>query len=73
METIRSVRERQGLRRMDLAVRIGVDIATVYRWESGRTKPSIWLARAIAEALGVSMGDIDWERPSNEYKERRAS
>lgn len=49
---------RTGTRPEALAVAAGVSTATVVRWMTGRTCPSLVEARLMADALGVSVGDL---------------
>ncbi len=39
-EQIRELRRRLGLTQFQLAVRLGVTLATIQRWEAGTSKPS---------------------------------
>src|SRR5580698_586726 len=41
------------------AERLGVDVSTVRRWESGRSEPQPWQREKIARALQVSPGRLD--------------
>jgi transcriptional regulator with XRE-family HTH domain len=41
------------------AERLGVDVSTVRRWESGRTEPLPWQRENIARVLQVSPGRLD--------------
>lgn len=43
--------------KMALAIRLGVDLRTIYRWESGATSPGSEYAVPLADALGV---DVRW-------------
>lgn len=47
-----------GTRPEALAVAAGVSAATVVRWMTGRTCPSLVEARLMADALGVSVSDL---------------
>ena len=55
-QVVRSVRERLGLTQQELAVRLGVALPTVSRWENSRNAPSR-LARDRIEALLREMGE----------------
>ena len=55
-QVVRSVRERLGLTQQELAVRLGVALPTVSRWENSRHSPSR-LARDKIEALLHEMGE----------------
>lgn len=37
---------------------LGVDRATIWRWRNGRLTPSLDRAMAIAEVLGIELGDL---------------
>ncbi len=39
-EQIRELRQRLGLTQFQLAVRLGVTLATIQRWEAGTARPS---------------------------------
>lgn len=54
-----SARRTAGLSQEELAHRVGVDRATVQRWESGRTDPQPQHRRELARALGVVSGEVD--------------
>jgi len=38
-EQIRKLREVLGLSQQELAVKVGVSVSSVHRWESGKTRP----------------------------------
>ncbi len=59
MRTIRELREARGWTRLELAMKLGVTPGTVYNWERGKNEPKATQFRALAEALGVSMEEID--------------
>jgi len=42
-----------------LAALLGVERSTVQRWEAGETTPQPWLWPKLAEALGVSLDELD--------------
>jgi transcriptional regulator with XRE-family HTH domain len=42
----------------EVAVRVGATVGTVWRWETGRRKPSQRNARALARALGVTVEEL---------------
>ena len=47
-QKIKFLRERLFLTQADLAKRIGVSFATVYRWENGRFEPSMRYKKVIS-------------------------
>jgi putative transcriptional regulator len=55
---IREVRRQRGLRQVDLARKVGVFQSEISEIECGNRKPNVYLAKRIAEALGVSLGDL---------------
>jgi transcriptional regulator with XRE-family HTH domain len=61
-QTIKALRLAAGLTQRALATRIGVTTLSVSNWETGRNEPSARQLRAVAEALGVSMDGIAFER-----------
>jgi transcriptional regulator with XRE-family HTH domain len=42
-----------------IAALLGVDRTTVQRWEAGETTPQPWLRPKLAEALAVSLDELD--------------
>jgi putative transcriptional regulator len=55
---IREIRKQRGLRQVDLARIVGVFQSEISEIECGKRKPSIYLAKKIAKALGVSLDDL---------------
>ena len=55
---IAAARVAAGLTQADLSQRLGIGTATIQRWESGQTSPSVVKLKALAEALGVSVDKI---------------
>ena len=55
---MRKLRERAGLSRFALAVKVGVTERTIIRWENGEQSPTMTIAERIADVLGVSMDDL---------------
>jgi putative transcriptional regulator len=52
---IRDVRRQKGLRHVDLGKMVGVFQSEISEIECGKRVPSIYLAKKIAKALGVSL------------------
>ncbi len=52
---LKIVREEKGLKREDIASKIGTSAAIIGRYERGDRTPSIDIAKNIAEALEVSL------------------
>jgi transcriptional regulator with XRE-family HTH domain len=69
MQTIRELREQRGWTQMELAVQIGVTTTTISAWERGMYEPRASQLRALAEAFGVRMDEIDTIRPVEEGKD----
>ena len=55
---IASARLAAGLTQADLSQRLGVGIATLQRWESGQTSPSVVKLKELAEALNVPVDHL---------------
>lgn len=58
MKTLRELRDEAGWSPATAADRIGVSVATIYNWETGKTEPKATQFRRIAEVYGVRMEDI---------------
>jgi transcriptional regulator with XRE-family HTH domain len=58
MKTIREHREAKGLSPVEMAADLGVSLATIYNWETGKSEPRASMLREIADVLGVRMDDI---------------
>ena len=55
---IREFRKKRGLRQIDLARLVGIFQSELSEIERGIRKPSVYLAKKIAKALGVSLDDL---------------
>lgn len=55
---LREWREHRGLTQQQVADRLGVDKATISRWEGGKRSPSLNVLAAVCEALSVPLSDI---------------
>ena len=55
---IREFRKKRGLRQIDLARLVGIFQSELSEIERGLRKPSVYLAKKIAKALGVSLDDL---------------
>jgi len=55
---LREVRRRKGLRQSDLAKKVGIFQSEISEIETGERKPSVYLAKRIAKALGVSLDEL---------------
>ena len=65
MPSLRQLRRLKGWTQRELARQAGVTEQTVVRLESGRGVPRVSTMRAIAEALGVPIRQVD------EFREER--
>lgn len=52
-------RKAAGHSQENLAALLGVDRSTVVRWEAGDTAPQPWLRPKLAEALGITVHELD--------------
>ena len=64
-EVIKRRRSELGLSQAELAAKVGVDRRQIRRYESGDTQPTLAVARAIANALGVSIDELAGEDIAN--------
>jgi putative transcriptional regulator len=55
---IRKIKREKGLRQVDLAKMVGVFQSEISEIECGKRVPSVYLAKRIAKALGVSLDDL---------------
>lgn len=70
MQTIRELREQRGWTQRELAAKLDVTVTTVSGWERRAYEPRASQLRRLAQVLGVSMDDIDFE--ADEGKELAA-
>lgn len=68
MKFLKAIREKAGLSQKNLAVKLGVDENSVWRWEAGRAYPSVDLGKQIAELLGVSVDELLYGPQSKEWR-----
>ncbi len=64
--TIRDLRREAGWSQRDLAARIGVSKMSISHWETARNEPSARQLRLLAEAFGITMESIAFERAAVE-------
>ena len=57
-QTIRQLRKQKNMTQEELANAVGVSIAAVSKWESGKSCPDIALLPAIARRLGTSIDNL---------------
>ena len=57
-DVIKQRRAELGLSQADLATRVGVDRRQIRRYESGDTQPVLPVARAIAQALSITLDQL---------------
>ena len=55
---LREIRDRKGLSQQSLADIIGVNRATIRRWETGESKITLEMATKIAQVLGVTTDEL---------------
>ena len=58
---IQELRQARGMSEDDLSYRMGVDVATVRRWESGEEDFSTGSLSQLADTLGVSQDELRHE------------
>lgn len=61
--TMREARERRGLTQAQLGRLLGWFQTRVSKYELGTCTPSVHIARAIEDALGVPRGSLEWPEP----------
>ena len=70
-ERIKAARKRAGLTQKELGEKLGIAYQTLAQWETGARKPKAETLRRIADALDVTMMDLDerfaWQ-PDNEIR-----
>jgi transcriptional regulator with XRE-family HTH domain len=66
-EVIRERRAELGMSQRDLATAAGVDVRQIRRYEAGEQQPLLTVAAAIADALGISVGELAG-KPSHRVK-----
>src|SRR5690348_14681920 len=66
-EVIRQRRTERGMSQRDLAAAAGVDVRQIRRYEAGEQQPLLSVAVAIADALGISVGELAG-KPSHRIK-----
>lgn len=57
-ENIVRLRNKRGLRQIDLAIELNIDDSSLRRIESGRTNPTIITLKKIADVLEVNLSEI---------------
>ncbi len=57
-ENIVRLRNKRGLRQIDLAIELNIDDSSLRRIESGRTNPTIITLKRIADVLEVNLSEI---------------
>jgi transcriptional regulator with XRE-family HTH domain len=66
-EVIRERRTEIGMSQRDLAAAAGVDVRQIRRYEAGEQQPLLSVAAAIADALGIAVGELAG-KPSHRVK-----
>ena len=62
---LREIRQQLRLTQQDLAHMVGVRVATVSDWESGRVVPHARHRRALARRLGVPESELGFADPKD--------
>ena len=65
-ENIRSLRKERGMTQALLAKAIGVSVATLSSYETGKTAPPISLIRKMALTFGTTIDDLLGPQPDAE-------
>ncbi len=66
VKTIEQLRREHNWTQKELGAKVGVSGQAVYNWEAGNKAPSASTLRRLAQAFGVCMEEIDFERPARE-------
>ena len=74
-KAIKAWREERGISQMEVARRTGASLSAIQGIESGHTEPRIGMAQKIADALGVTLDEVEWPHgdPERRAKRRQAS
>lgn len=62
MVTIKQLRKAKGMTQKDLALKAGVSLQSIHRYEAEDRSPSIDIAIRIAQALGCTVDDLIQEK-----------
>jgi len=73
MATIQEIRLRRGMSQSGLAIKSGIALSSIQKYEAGQREPVASRLRAIAEALGVSMDELDMVRSTRREPSRSES
>lgn len=57
-ESLKQNREERGMTPYKLAQVLGINHQNIYRWESGKTLPSIEMCVRIADYFGLSLDEL---------------
>lgn len=63
---IRTLRERAGVTRSALADALGLTYMTVYKWETGRTTPSLETLSRALDFLGAGLHELSTSKATPE-------
>lgn len=58
LDALAALRKRKGFTQSTLAEAIGVEQPTIQRWESGKREPDLAALHQLADALGVTAGQL---------------
>lgn len=56
--TLKEFREQKGLSQTELANRVGLKQTTISQYENGFRRPNLFIAKKIADVLGMSLDDF---------------
>lgn len=59
--TLKAARVNAGISQMEAANGIGVNIATIWNWEKGKTSPSLKKFKMLCDLYGCTPDDIRME------------
>ncbi len=60
LKTLREIREEHGLTRAKLAEDCFIHPMSIYNYETGKSEPSITIAKILADYFGMNIYDIKW-------------
>ena len=65
-------RKNSGMSVQDLAVKLGVAVNTIYRWENGDMRPHMIFVSKLSRMLGVELTRLEIAKNNNPKKRRGA-
>ena len=58
LDWLKYYRERTGLSMQKLSELIGVQLNTIWRWETGKASPSVEIAKGLAKIFGITESEL---------------